>query len=81
MNMWAGQRAVNRFDKIPVVERMPGLIYVGGATGNGIMKCDSLGRIVAANYSGEKEAELFGGRSVRVSDISVKDRRVEKERF
>jgi glycine/D-amino acid oxidase-like deaminating enzyme len=64
-----------------VVEDMPGLIYVGGATGNGIMKCDSLGRIVAANYAGEEEAELYGGRRVRVSDISVKDRRVEKERF
>ncbi len=79
--MWAGQRAVNRFDKIPVVEGMPGMIYVGAATGNGIMKCDSLGRIVAAHHAGEKEAELYGGRRVRVSDISVKNRRVEKERF
>ena len=81
VNMWAGQRAVNRFDKIPVVEGMPGLIYVGAATGNGIMKSDSLGRIVAAHYAGEEEAELYGGRRVRVSDISVKARRVEKERF
>ncbi len=79
--MWAGQRAVNRFDKIPVVEGMPGMIYVGAATGNGIMKCDSLGRVVAALYAGEREAELYGGRRVRVSDISVKERRVEKERF
>jgi glycine/D-amino acid oxidase-like deaminating enzyme len=60
---------------------MPGLIYVGAATGNGIMKSDSLGRIVASHYAGDEEAELFGGRRVRVSDISVKDRRVEKERF
>jgi glycine/D-amino acid oxidase-like deaminating enzyme len=81
LNSWAGQRAVNRFDKIPVVEGMPGLIYVGGATGNGIMKCDSLGRIVAAHYAGDKMAELYGGRSVQVSDIGVKDRRVENERF
>jgi glycine/D-amino acid oxidase-like deaminating enzyme len=81
VNMWAGQRAVNRFDKIPVVEGMPGLIYVGAATGNGIMKSDSLGRIVAAHYVGEEEAELYGGRRVRVSDIGVKARQVEKERF
>jgi len=81
VNSWAGQRAVNRFDKIPVVEGMPGLIYVGGATGNGIMKCDSLGRIVAAHYAGDKMAELYGGRSVQVSHIGVKDRRVENERF
>ncbi len=81
LNMWAGQRAVNRFDKIPVVDGMPGLIYVGAATGNGIMKCESLGRIVAAHHAGEEEAELYGGRRVRVSDIGVKNRRVEKERF
>jgi glycine/D-amino acid oxidase-like deaminating enzyme len=62
VNSWAGQRAVNRFDKIPVVEGMPGLIYVGGATGNGIMKCDSMGRIVAAHHAGEEEAELYGDR-------------------
>ncbi|MDP6458394.1 MAG: FAD-binding oxidoreductase [Candidatus Bathyarchaeota archaeon] len=81
VNMWAGQRAVNGFDKIPVVEGMPGLIYVGAATGNGIMKCDSLGRIVAAYYAGAKDAKLYGERRVRVTDISVKNRRVEKERF
>lgn len=81
VNMWAGQRAVNKFDKIPIVEGMLGLIYVGAATGNGIMKCDSLGRIVAALYAGEASAELFGGRSIRVSDLSVMDRCVEKELF
>lgn len=80
-NMWAGHRAINRFDKIPVVEGMPGMIYVGAATGNGIMKCDSLGRVVAALYAGEREAELYGGWRIRVSDINVKERRVEKERF
>jgi glycine/D-amino acid oxidase-like deaminating enzyme len=81
VNMWAGQRSVNRFDKIPVVEGLPGMIYVGGATGNGIMKCDSVGRVVAALHVGEAEAELYGGRSVRVSDLSISDRNVEKERF
>lgn len=81
VNMWAGQRAVNRFDKIPVVEGMPGMIYVGAGTGNGIMKCESLGRIVAAHHAGEEKAELYGGRRVRVSDIGVKNRNVEKERF
>jgi glycine/D-amino acid oxidase-like deaminating enzyme len=79
--MWAGQRAVNKFDKIPVVEGMLGLIYVGAATGNGIMKCDSLGRIVTALHAGEASAELFGGRSIRVSDLSVTYRCVEKELF
>lgn len=81
VNMWAGQRAVNRFDKIPVVEGIPGMIYVGAATGNGIMKCDSLGRVVAALHAGEEEAELYGGQSVRVSDLNVKERSVEKEHF
>jgi len=51
VNMWAGQRAINSFDLIPVVAPAPGMIYVGAATGNGILKCDALGRIVAALYS------------------------------
>ncbi len=81
MNMWAGQRAVNKFDKTPVVEGMPGMIYVGAATGNGIMKCESLGRIVAAHYSGEEFASLYNGQMIRVSDIGVNTRQIEKEKF
>ena len=71
----------------PIIQRYAAYFHRWGKTYpieyqiNSIMKCDSLGRIVAAHHAGEKEAELYGGRRVRVSDISVKNRRVEKERF
>lgn len=81
VNMWAGQRAVNGYDMIPVVAPAPGMIYVGAATGNGILKCDALGRIVTALYAGDEEAELYGGRRFRVSDIGIDSRNIERERF
>lgn len=80
-NMWAGHYAINSFDAQPVVASIPGLIYVGAASGSGVMKCDALGRIVAALYAGRVEAELYGGRRFRVSDLGVRDRRVERESF
>jgi len=80
-NMWAGQYAVNSLDEIPVVAPAPGMIYVGAASGSGIMKCDALGRIASALYRGEEEAELYGGRRFRVSDIGVAARDAEREAF
>ncbi len=80
VNMWAGQYSINSLDQTPVVEALaPGLIYVGAASGSGIMKCDALGRIATALYSGEEEAELYGGRRFRVSDIGIERRNVERE--
>jgi len=81
INMWAGQYAVNSFDGIPVVAPIPGMIYVGAASGSGIMKCDALGRIVAALHAGEEEVELYGGRRFRVADLGIKNRNVERESF
>jgi glycine/D-amino acid oxidase-like deaminating enzyme len=79
VNMWAGQYAINSFDGIPVVAPAPGMIYVGSASGSGISKCDALGRIVAALYAEEDEAELYGGQRFKVSDIGIKNRNVERE--
>ena len=79
VNMWAGQYAINGFDGQPVVTGGEGMIYVGSASGSGIMKCDALGRIVAAFYAGEEEAELYGGHRFRVSDLGIHRRRVERE--
>ena len=81
VNMWAGQRAVNNMDQQPVVAPSPGMIYVGAATGNGILKSDALGRTVAALHNGEPEAVLFDGKKLRVSDLGIKDRNVGIERF
>jgi glycine/D-amino acid oxidase-like deaminating enzyme len=57
------------------------MIYVGSASGYGITKSDALGRAVAAVYGGEEEAELYGGRRIRVSDIGIDGRNVGKETF
>jgi len=81
MNMWAGQYAINSLDETPVLYEAPGLYYVGAASGSGIMKADSLGRIMDALVAGEPEAELFGGRTFRVGDLGVKHRHVEHEEF
>jgi len=81
MNMWAGQYAVNSLDETPVLYGAPGLCYVGAASGSGIMKADSLGRLVDALAAGEPEAELFGGRKFRVADLGVRNRHVEHEEF
>ena len=81
INSWAGQRAVNNLDRTPVVAPGPGMIYIGSASGYGITKSDALGRVVAAVYMRKKEAELFGGRRIRVSDISIEERNIGKETF
>jgi glycine/D-amino acid oxidase-like deaminating enzyme len=79
VNSWAGQRAVNTHDKTPVVAPGPGMIYVGAASGYGITKSDALGRAVAAVYMEEEEAELYGGRRLKVGDIGIENRNVGKE--
>jgi glycine/D-amino acid oxidase-like deaminating enzyme len=81
VNAWTGQRAINRVDKTPVVAPAPGLIYVGSASGYGLTKSDALGRTVAALYADEEEAVLYGGRSIKVSDLGIDDRKEVKETF
>jgi glycine/D-amino acid oxidase-like deaminating enzyme len=81
VNSWAGQRSVNGLDKTPVVAPAPGMIYVGSATGYGVTKCDALGRVVATVYTGEEEAELYGGRRIRASDLGLEKRNVGWETF
>ena len=81
VNMWAGQRSINRYDAVPVVAPAPGMIYVGSATGSGITKCDALGRAVAAVCAGEEEVELYGGRRLEAASLGVEKRSVEKETF
>ena len=81
VNMWAGQYSINSLDMTPVVSSSPGMIYVGAASGSGIMKSDALGRIVAASYAERESVELFGGRSFPVADLGISTRNVEKETF
>jgi glycine/D-amino acid oxidase-like deaminating enzyme len=81
VNMWTGQRAVNSVDRTPVVAAAPGMIYVGSASGYGITKSDALGRTVAAVYSGDNEATLYGGRNFQVADLGIETRNVGHEMF
>jgi glycine/D-amino acid oxidase-like deaminating enzyme len=81
MNMWAGQYAINSLDETPVLYSIPGLYYIGAASGSGIMKADSLGRVLEALVNGEDYAELYGGKKFKVSHLGIKHRHVDHEDF
>ncbi len=78
---FAGLYEINTLDGHPVIFEERDLIVVGGASGSGIMKADAIGRIAAALYNGEEYALLYGGRKFKVSDLSIKERRVEPEKL
>ena len=81
--MWAGLMAYNTMDYLPLVFQHENVIVVGGDSGSGIMKADSLGRIVESLYrlGPESEASLFGDVLYRVSKLGVKKRSVEPEEW
>jgi len=79
--MWGGLYAYNTIDSIPFAFRSGNLIVVGGDSGSGIMKGDSLGRIVDALYRDQPEATLFGDIHYATSKIGFERRDVEKEEW
>ncbi len=80
-SMWAGLYAYNTADYLPFVFREGNLIAVGGDSGSGIMKGDSLGRIVDAVYRGEDEAMLYGDVPYKVDRIGFRNRAVAREEW
>jgi glycine/D-amino acid oxidase-like deaminating enzyme len=76
---WAGHYADHRIDYHPLVDRIGGANIVGGTSGSGIMKADSLGRIAAGLYLGRKSVELGDGRPFRVADLGLANRRLPPE--
>jgi glycine/D-amino acid oxidase-like deaminating enzyme len=78
-NSWSAQYELNTFDGQPVVFQMNDLIVVGSASGSGVMKADAIGRIAASLYSDEEYAGLYGGQKFKVSDLGLKQRKVEYE--
>lgn len=78
VNSWAGGYNYSP-DRIPFVYLECGVLVVNGASGSGIMKADAMGRIADALYRGESEAELFGGKKIPSTTLSIKDRDVEVE--
>jgi FAD-dependent oxidoreductase domain-containing protein 1 len=75
----AGLYEVNTLDGHPVIFEENDLIAVGGASGSGITKADSIGRISAALYNGEKYANFYGERKFKVSDLGIQRRMTEPE--
>ncbi len=76
---WAGHYADHLADSHPIVDRIGGAIVVGGDSGSGIMKADSLGRIAAGLCFGQDRIELGDGRHFRVADLGLADRQVTPE--
>ncbi|MDA4122677.1 MAG: FAD-binding oxidoreductase [Thaumarchaeota archaeon] len=79
--MWSGLYSYNTVDNLPYVFEGDGLVVVGGDSGSGVMKGDSLGRVVDAVYRNgeETEVELFGGATYRASKLGFRKRDVERE--
>lgn len=77
---WAGE-CVYTPDSQPIVLEQNDMIVVGGTNGNGIMKADALGRIVASLYADQEYATLFGDKEFKVSHLSIEKRRVEPEKY
>jgi len=80
-SMWAGLYSYNTIDSLPFVFREENLIVVGGDSGSGIMKGDSLGRIVDAVYRDEGDALLYGDVPYKVSKLGFTKRDVEREEW
>jgi glycine/D-amino acid oxidase-like deaminating enzyme len=78
---FAGLYEINSIDGQPVIFQENGMMVVGGASGSGILKADSIGRIAAALYQGEEFAVLSEDRKFRVSDLGLQKRSVEPERL
>ncbi len=79
--MWAGLYSYNTVDFLPFAFRKDNLVVVGGDSGSGIMKGDSLGRIADALYREEGKAMLYGDRPYAVSKIGFESRDVEREEW
>lgn len=79
--MWAGYYSYNTIDMNPYVFSSMNLIIVTGTSGSGILKGDSIGRVVSALYNGEEDTKLYNGRSMKTEDLGIKNRKVDKEMF
>jgi len=78
---WAGHYAYHTPDNIPFVARVSGAILVGGDSGSGIMKADSIGRVAAGLYHDMKQVELGDGKFLKVSELGLDKRKLEIEEF
>lgn len=69
-------------DKSPVIEKIDNLgnlYFSTGGSGSGIIKADSMSRILISLILGETEASLFDSSKVKVSDFTLQKRNLPKE--
>ncbi len=78
---WAGHYADHPADMLPFIDRVGGAIAVGGDSGSGIMKADSLGRIAAGLFLRRERVELGNGRLFPVAALELADRTLSPEEF
>jgi glycine/D-amino acid oxidase-like deaminating enzyme len=78
---WAGHYDEHLPDSTPLVAPLAGALVVGGSSGSGVMKADSLGRVVAGWCGGLDVVELGHGGHIRVADLSLEPRLVPPEEF
>ena len=73
---WTGYYSLSTQDKTPYIFPFLNGVVATGGSGAGLMKSDSIGRIVASIVSGKKRTTLFDGSTVINSDLGVVDRNV-----
>jgi FAD-dependent oxidoreductase domain-containing protein 1 len=78
---FAGLYEINSIDGQPIIFEESGVIIVGGASGSGILKADSIGRIACSLYHDEQNALLYGDKEFKVSSLGLKKRSVEPEKL
>jgi glycine/D-amino acid oxidase-like deaminating enzyme len=78
---WAGHYDEHPPDDTPFVEWLSGALVVAGSSGSGVMKADSLGRIVAGRLLGLEVVALGHDGDFRVADLGLKERAVPPEEF
>ena len=78
---WAGHYEDHPPDSIAFVARLAGALVVGGASGSGIMKADSLGRVAAGLWAGREQVPLGDGGAFQVAAIGLTGRTLPPEEF
>jgi glycine/D-amino acid oxidase-like deaminating enzyme len=78
---WAGHYENHPPDSIAFVARLAGALVVGGASGSGIMKADSLGRVAAGLWAGREQVPLGDGKAFQVPAIGLTGRTLPPEEF
>ncbi|MGA7576768.1 MAG: FAD-dependent oxidoreductase [Desulfobaccales bacterium] len=78
---WAGHYDEHPKDSTPIVVGLANAIVVGGSSGSGVMKADSLGRIVAGMVAGLDVVELGHGGRFRVASLGLQPRAAPVEEF